>query len=138
MAVQKSNQKSLGIQNYADFKKYFMPFWEKGQGESMMNSWNGQYRSWAVQFKNEMNSLAAKDQANTRASLDSMRSKTIAQRNALTNQIATMNRNLLAAKDSQTLYDRAKDKTGLKDYSSTVSSLSAQLAKLRADLAKLK
>lgn len=52
-------------------------------------------------------------------------------RTAAMNQMAVLKRNLLAAKDSQTLYDRAANKEGLKNYTQTISDLQAQLKALQ-------
>lgn len=152
MAVKKETaplpwEKYSSIKSYADFVNQF------GNGEwGSLSDWKGaparffayidKYTANWNKFQSPWNPSENPNRTRTTAAEaaagDVGKAASVLSRNQLTNQIATMNRNLIAARDSQTLYDRAKDKTGLKDYSSTISSLSAQLAKLRADLAKLK
>lgn len=76
--------------------------------------------------------------ASQAAKEDVGKSAAIIQRNQYANQLATIKKNLLAALDSQKIYNSATNKTNLKDYTSTISSLRTEMEKIQAALAKLK
>lgn len=153
MAVRKETaplpwEKYKDVRSYAQFVDMFKT-WDDIPG---MDIWKGapsRFLAYMDKYKANLSKYSSpwnpsEDPNRTRVSAadaakaDVGRSASVIQRNQYANQLATIKKNLLAAQDSQTLYNRATNKTGLKDYTSTISSLKAEMEKIQAALAKLK
>ena len=153
MAVRKETaplpwEKYKDVRSYAQFADMFktwgdipgMDFWKGAPSRFLayMDKYKGNWSKYSSPWNPSENPNRVVTTAKQAAEGDVGRAASVISRNQLSNQLATIKKNLLAAQDSQTLYNRATNKQGLKDYTSTIASLKSQMEKLQADLAKLR